>query len=445
MALVILGINHRTAALETRERVAFAPELMIKALHDGLVDIDGDDFAILSTCNRTELYVSGELSSTGAMLEWLAKDRNLQANDLEPACYEYRDDAAVAHMMKVASGLDSMVLGEPQILGQMKSAFAVAEAAGTVTGPLHQVFQQVFATAKRVRTETAIGENPVSVAYAAVSLAQQIFSRMKDVHALLIGAGETVELLARHLREQGVGQITVANRTLSHAQEMAEKFSADAILLTDIHDKLHEADVVISSTASQLPVLGKGAVESALKKRKHKPIFMVDIAVPRDIEPEVGQLDDIYLYTVDDLKSVIEVNLRQREDAADQAEVIISEGVASWQKQLRGQGVASTIRAFRGTVGAVRDSELDKALSALNQGQAPEQVLRQLAHGLTNKLLHTPTANLKRAGELGHHEHIRWTQELFGLQEPVEQTANKAAEHISGNDNEGEIDEQEQP
>ena len=421
MALIALGINHRTAALETRERVAFAPELMMTALQDGLAGVGSEDFAILSTCNRTELYASGDLASDTTMLEWLASERGLEPSDFESSCYTYRDDAAVRHMMKVASGLDSMVLGEPQILGQMKSAFAVAQKAGTVTGHLQQVFQQVFATAKRVRTETAIGENPVSVAYAAVSLAQQIFAHLKDVHALLIGAGETVELLARHLREQGVGQITVANRTLSRAQEMAEIFSADAILLSDIHDRLHEADVVISSTASQLPVLGKGAVESALKKRKHKPMFMVDIAVPRDIEPEVGQLDDIYLYTVDDLKSVIEVNRRQREDAANQAETIINEGVISWQKQLRGQDVAGTIRAFRGTVGAVRDAELGKALVALNQGQPPEQVLRQLAHGLTNKLLHTPTTRLKKAGELGHHQRIRWTHELFGLPDPADE------------------------
>ncbi|MBV1930262.1 MAG: glutamyl-tRNA reductase [Porticoccaceae bacterium] len=418
MTLIALGINHRTAALETRERVAFAPELMMTSLQEGLIRIGGEDFAILSTCNRTELYGSGDVDVSRAMLAWLASERGLDETELEASCYIHQGDAAVQHMMKVACGLDSMVLGEPQILGQMKSAFAVAEEAGTISGPLHQVFQQVFATAKRVRTETAIGENPVSVAYAAVSLAQQIFSSMQDVHALLIGAGETVELLARHLREQGVGRITVANRTLSRAQEMAEKFSADAILLSDIHDRLHEADVVISSTASQLPVLGKGAVESALKKRKHKPIFMVDIAVPRDIEPEVGQLDDIYLYTVDDLKSVIEVNLRQREDAADQAEVIIDEGVASWQKQLRGQSVASTIRAFRENLGAVRDAELDKALAALSQGQSSEQVLRQLAHGLTNKILHTPTTQLKKASELGNQAHIRWTQELFGLLEP---------------------------
>lgn len=422
MPLIALGINHRTANLDIRERVAFAPELMMTSLTDGLASLGLEDFAILSTCNRTEVYANG-VTTAGALLEWLATERHLAVQTLRESSYVFEDEAAVRHMMKVASGLDSMVLGEPQILGQMKSSFAVAQQAGTLSGQLGQVFQQVFATAKRVRTETAIGENPVSVAYAAVSLAQQIFTRMEDVRALLIGGGETVELLARHLREHGIGEIIVANRTLARAQEMAEIFSAQAILLSEIPDYLHRADIVISATASQLPILGKGAVESALKKRKRKPIFMLDIAVPRDIEPEVARLDDVYLYTVDDLRSVIEVNLQQREDAASEAEVIIDAGVLNWQKQLRGQQAVGTIRAFRDTLGAVRDAELARALVALNQGLAPEQVLRQLAHGLTNKLLHTPTTRLKQAGELGRHEHIRWTHELFGLPDPLDQTS----------------------
>ena len=416
MTLIALGVNHRTAALETRERVAFAPEMMVPSLREGFQESRADDFVILSTCNRTELYASGEAVSGDALLNWLLKVGRLEAHDLKGCTYILHEDDAVTHMMKVASGLDSMVLGEPQILGQMKAAYAVAQEAGTLSGALHQVFHQVFTTAKRVRSETAIGENPVSVAYAAVSLAQRIFARLQDIHALLIGAGETIELLARHLHEQGVGRITVANRTLARAREMAERFGAEAILLADIHDRLPEADVVISSTASQLPVLGKGAVESALKRRKHKPIFMVDIAVPRDIEPEVGKLDDVYLYTVDDLKSVIEVNMRRREDAASQAERIIAEGVESWRKQLRGQNAASTIREFRAALGSVRDAELDKALNGLAQGQAPEQILRQLAHSLTNKLLHTPTMQLKQAGEQGNLEQVRLARLLFGLQ-----------------------------
>ncbi|OUS17606.1 glutamyl-tRNA reductase [Gammaproteobacteria bacterium 50_400_T64] len=414
MPLIALGINHRTASLEVRERVAFAPDQMILSLQQGLDACGADNLAILSTCNRTELYATGSVAP-GTLLAWLADHHHLSAEALDDNYYVLEDDKAVQHMMKVASGLDSMVLGEPQILGQMKSSYAVAQKAGTADGLLSQVFQGVFATAKRVRSETAIGQNPVSVAYAAVSLAQRIFSSMKEVSALLIGAGETVELLARHLREQGVGDIIVANRTLARAQEMAEVFSAEAILLSEIPEYLHRADVVISSTASQLPILGKGAVESALKQRKHRPIFMVDIAVPRDIEPQVAQLDDVYLYTVDDLKEVIEANLRHREDAAGQAEVIIEQGVSNWKNQLRGQQAVGTIRAFRDNFGALRDAELDKALASIAQGQSAEQVLRQLAHGLTNKFLHVPTTRLKKAGEQGDSDYVRWAHDLFDL------------------------------
>ena len=414
MPLIALGINHRTASLEVRERVSFAPEQMPASLQQGCLASGADNLAILSTCNRTELFATGDTDHC-ALLAWLVAHHNLQADDLDSSYYVHCDDAAMRHMMKVASGLDSMVLGEPQILGQMKSSCAVAQKAGTAGGLLSQVFQRVFATAKRVRSETAIGQNPVSVAYAAVSLAQRIFSQMCDVTALLIGAGETVELLARHLREQGVGDIIVANRTLARAQEMAEVFSAEAILLSDIPAHLHRADIVISSTASQLPILGKGAVESALKQRKHQPMFMVDIAVPRDIEPQVSDLDDVYLYTVDDLKEVIEVNLRQRQDAANQAEGIIEQGVVSWQNQLRSQTAVSTIRAFRDSLGGVRDAELNKALAALDQGNAAEQVLRQLAHALTNKFLHVPTTRLKRAGEQGDNAYIHWACDLFDL------------------------------
>ncbi len=414
MPLIALGINHRTASLEVRERVAFAPDQMILSLQQGRDASGADNLAILSTCNRTELYATGSVDHR-ALLAWLVTHHNLAEQALDASYYAHENAAAVQHMMKVASGLDSMVLGEPQILGQMKSSYAVAQKAGTADGLLSQVFQGVFATAKRVRSETAIGQNPVSVAYAAVSLAQRIFSSMKEVTALLIGAGETVELLARHLREQGVGDIIVANRTLARAQEMAEIFSAEAILLSEIPEHLHRADIVISSTASQLPILGKGAVESALKQRKHRPIFMVDIAVPRDIEPQVAQLDDVYLYTVDDLKEVIEANLRHREDAAGQAEVIIEQGVSNWKNQLRGQQAVGTIRAFRDNLGALRDAELDKALAAIAQGQSAEQVLRQLAHGLTNKFLHVPTTRLKKAGEQGDSDYVRWAHDLFDL------------------------------
>jgi len=420
MTLLAFGINHNTASLDIRERVAFAPERVSHALAQLCEQPLIEEAIILSTCNRTEIYVrvGGNDSSPAvqALQHWLECYHQLPARALERSQYHHAGEAAIEHMMRVACGLDSLVLGEPQILGQVKSAYSVGCDAGSVGRFLHGAFQQVFSIAKRVRTETAIGENPVSVAYAAVSLARQIFSDLKQDTALLVGAGETIELVARHLSEQGIGRIVVANRTLGRADELAEKFSAEAILLADIPEHLHRADIVITSTASQLPLLGKGAVESALKKRKHKPMFMVDIAVPRDIEPEVGELDDVYLYSVDDLSDVINENRRSRQDAAAKADSIVQQGVALYLRELRALDSVATIRAYRQKSEEIRDQELSKALLSLQNGADPESVLGQLARGLTNKLLHTPTARLKQAGEAGNSQIIDLTHELFDLQ-----------------------------
>lgn len=414
MQLFAFGINHHTAAVDMREKVAFSPEEMPQAIADALAVARLEDVVILSTCNRTEIYAAAK-GEDSTLANWLAEYKQIDQPTLLGCSYSYTGDEAVRHLMRVAAGLDSLVLGEPQILGQIKSAYAVARECEAVGTLLNQAFQHSFAVAKRVRTETAIGENPVSVAYAAVSLAQQIFSDLSDVNALLIGAGETIELVAQHLFQKKVRSITVANRTLSRAQDLARNYSARAILLAEIPAHLHQADMVISSTASQLPILGKGAVESALKQRRHKPMFMVDIAVPRDIEPEVSRLRDVYLYTVDDLREVIEENRRSRESAAESAEQIIAEGVESWRKQLRGLNVVGTIRAFRQQVEDIRDAELHKALAALDKGLAAEEVLANLARGLTNKLLHGPTLKLKQAGEEGWDDHIRLAHELFNL------------------------------
>ena len=414
MGILAFGINHTTASVDLRGRVAFAPEMVIESLQQALDYLPGGEIALLSTCNRTEIYFHGEASDE-QLLSWLANCKGVALEQLHDCYYCYRDQQAVRHIMCVASGLDSLVLGEPQIFGQIKSAYAVGREAGTVATHLNQVFQSAFAAAKRVRSETAIGQNPVSVAYASVSLAEQIFADLKDVHALLIGAGETIELVARHLRDKQVGSITVANRTLSRAQELAADFSANAILLSDIHDYLPQADIVISSTASQLPVLGKGAVESALKKRRHKPMFMVDIAVPRDIEPEVETLEDVYLYTVDDLQEVIQGNLRARQSAADVAQVIIDQEADGWSRQQRSLAVVDTIRAFRDSVEKIRAEETSKALQSLQRGQDSESVIEALARNLTNKLMHKPTTILKQASEEGRDDTINATQDLFGL------------------------------
>lgn len=414
MTLLALGINHNTASLDVRERVAFSPEQVEEALQQACAEAGFSEMAILSTCNRTEIYACGDADVEG-LLAWLSRYHQLDVDALGYSHYAHSGEAAIEHMMRVSAGLDSLVLGEPQILGQIKSAYAVASAAGTVGAVLHSAFQRIFTIAKRVRTETAIGENPVSVAYAAVTLAQQIFSDLKEDTALLIGAGETIELVARHLNNCGIAKIIVANRTLDRARTLADQFSAEAILLADIPEHLHRADIVISSTASQLPLLGKGAVESSLKQRKHKPMFMVDIAVPRDIEVEVGDLDDVYLYTVDDLHGVIDENRKSRQQAAEHAEQIIAEGVAVYSRELRALSSVATIKAYRQKAEQFRDSELEKSLRALEGGADATVVLNQLARNLTNKLIHAPTTIMKGASASGRSDVVTLARELFEL------------------------------
>lgn len=417
MALLALGINHKTASVEVRERVAFAPESLCEALQEAKRMANLDEVAILSTCNRTELYCATDIEGTRALLEWLGQYHGLDVDELQHCSYAYWDEAAVRHMMRVASGLDSLVLGEPQILGQLKSAYSVAQEAGLASVELGRLFRSTFSVAKQVRSQTAIGQNPVSVAYAAVNLAQHIFADMSSSRALLIGAGETIELVARHLKRAGVEQITVANRTLARALAVAEEFDGRAVELSQIPDELPDTDILIASTASQLPILGKGAVEAALKKRKHRPIFMVDIAVPRDIEPQVGDLDDVYLYTVDDLREVIEENQRERQSAASEAEGIIETGALEYMRQLRELDAVATLRLLREQAVAVAQQELEKSRKQLKNGKDPEEVLQRLAHGLTNKLLHQPTVQLRKASSDGRSDLLELVQELYQLDE----------------------------
>ncbi len=419
MAFIALGINHKTASVDVRERVAFTPERLVEALQQLCLQTASREAAILSTCNRSELYLEQESLSAEAVLAWLADFHRLSLDELRACAYVHEEHAAVRHMMRVASGLDSLVLGEPQILGQMKSAYAVAREAGTLGPLLGRLFQATFSTAKAVRTDTAIGENPVSVAFAAVSLAKQIFSDLSSSQALLVGAGETITLVARHLHEQGVRRIVVANRTLERASSLAEQFGAQAVLLSEIPEELVRSDIVISSTASQLPILGKGAVESALKRRKHKPIFMVDIAVPRDIESQVGELDDVYLYTVDDLHEVIAENLKSRQGAAQAAEELISAGAEEFMQRLRALAAVDVLKAYRQQAERLRDDELAKAQRLLARGYPADAVMAQLARGLTNKLLHAPSVQLKKISADGRVDALTLAQELFALHEGV--------------------------
>jgi glutamyl-tRNA reductase len=414
MPLLAIGFNHKSASLALREQLAFAPDALQNAHRALCSSSHADEAVILSTCNRTEIIVHGG-GNAAEIVEWLADFHQIGAEALSASLYSYSDRDAVAHLMKVASGLDSLVLGEPQILGQVKSAFAVAVEAGTVRGTFHQLFQQIFSAAKRVRSQTAIGTSPVSVAYAAVTLAQRIFSDLSSTHVLLIGAGETIDLVAQHLHQQGVASMVVANRTLTRAEDVAARFQARGVLLSEIPEYLPTADIIISSTASQLPVLGKGTVETAMNKRRHRPQFMVDIAVPRDIEAEVGQLEDVYLYTVDDLANVISDGLAAREEAAAQAVTIIDEQVDQYLEVLRARDAVDTIKAFRQQVSAQKELELDRALKSLARGEDPERVLNQFARALTNKIVHQPTNALSQAGREGRLEVIEWSRELFGI------------------------------
>ena len=392
-SLYALGLNHQTAPLAVRERVVFH----VERLREALGEIKGSlarEAAILSTCNRTELYLDGEEPAAAA--QWLAKYHDLAPGELAPYLYTHPAERAVRHAFRVASGLDSMVLGEPQILGQMKEAARTAESAGTLGTVLHKLFQRSFAVAKEVRSTTQVGATSVSMAAAAVKLAARIFPSLKDQGVLLIGAGEMIELCATHFAAQGPARLTVANRTLERAQKLAHRFNGQAIELKDLARHLHEYDIVVSCTASSLPILGKGLVERALRARRRRPIFMVDLAVPRDIEQEAAELDDVYLYTIDDLGGIVAANLDSRRSAVVQAEAIIETQVGQFMHWMQLRENVPLIRQLREQAEEMRRLELDRALRALARGEDPATVLDALSQGLTNKLLHAPTQALKK-------------------------------------------------
>lgn len=417
MAILTLGLNYNSAPVEVRERLVFPSERLCEALRE-LVRLPRiEEAAILSTCNRTEVYCSVEPAGQETLIDWIAREQHLQRDDFSPYLYTHSDADTIRHMFRVACGLDSMILGEPQILGQMKTAYQVAAEAGTLGKTLGKLFQHTFSAAKKVRTDTAIGSSPVSVAFAAVRLAQRIFDNLGEQTAVLIGAGETIELTARHLHEQGIGEIIIANRTFDRAHTLAAQFKGFAISLAELPQHLAKADIVVSSTASQLPILGKGSVESALKARRHKPMFMVDLAVPRDIEPEVAQLSDVYLYTVDDLRNTIEEGLKSRQEAARQAEEIIDTEVEHFLAWLRSQGATATIRDFRNHAERLRDEALNEALRAIKSGKPAEDALTLLARSLTNKLIHLPSAQIRQAGVDERHDLIAAARELFQLKD----------------------------
>ncbi|WP_153129845.1 glutamyl-tRNA reductase [Dechloromonas hortensis] len=390
-----LGINHHSAPLAIRERVAFGADKLQHALSDLTRSQPVKEVAILSTCNRTEIYCSAE--TPDVVIDWLAKYHQVERGELSPFLYTHDQPEAIRHAFRVASGLDSMVVGEPQILGQMKDAVRAAEESGTLGTQLHKLFQRSFSVAKEVRSTTAIGANIVSMAAAGVHLAERIFESIEGQRILFIGAGEMIELCAAHFCARQPKQVTIANRTLERGRALAERFNGTAIRLDELGEHLAAHDIVVSCTASPLPIIGLGMVERAIKIRRHRPIFMVDLAVPRDIEEEVGALDDIFLYTVDDLAQVVESGLESRQAAVVEAEDIIASRVQDFLGWLQARDTVPVIRSLRDSAERMRRHEMEHAIKLLAKGESAERVLEQLSQRLTNKFLHAPTQALNQA------------------------------------------------
>ncbi|MEN3372820.1 glutamyl-tRNA reductase [Dechloromonas sp. ZS-1] len=390
-----LGLNHHSAPLAIRERVAFGADKLQHALADLTHNQPVKEVAILSTCNRTEIYCAAE--TPDVVIDWLSHYHQIPRDDIAPYLYTHDQPAAIRHAFRVASGLDSMVIGEPQILGQMKDAVRAAEETGTLGTQLHKLFQRSFSVAKEVRTTTAIGANIVSMAAAGVHLAERIFERIADQRILFIGAGEMIELCAAHFCAQKPKQVTIANRTIERGRALAEQYGGTAIRLDELGEHLAQHDIVVSCTASPLPIIGLGMVERAIKARRHRPVFMVDLAVPRDIEEEVGKLDDVFLYTVDDLAQVVESGLESRQAAVIEAEDIIAQRVQDFQSWLQSRHTVPVIRALRDSAERMRRHEMEHAMKLLAKGEAPDKVLEHLSQRLTNKFLHAPTQTLNAA------------------------------------------------
>jgi glutamyl-tRNA reductase len=413
MSLYTLGLNHQTAPLDVRERIAFQPEAIGSALRDLLGRPKVKEAAILSTCNRTELYVHG--SEPEPVMQWLEDFHRVPKNTLSPYIYTLPRDKTITHAFRVASGLDSMVLGEPQILGQMKHAVRHAESAGGLGLVLNRLFQRTFAVAKDVRTRTDIGTASISMAAAAVKLAERLFPSISEQRLLLIGAGEMIELTATHFAARKPKSITIANRTLERAKALAERYNGDAIMLHELPERLHEFDIVVTCTASSLPILGKGLLERVVKARRHAPVFIVDLAVPRDVEPEAGKLNDVFLYSVDDLANIVKGNLQIRRESVAQAEQMIATQAESFLRWLDGRAVVPTITAIHGHHDALRAAELERARKLLQGGTPPEQVLELLARGLTNKFLHAPTQALNQAGDSERAELVALFERMYQI------------------------------
>lgn len=413
MPLLAFGISHRTAPLEIRERLAFAAEDYAREVAE-LRQLPGVEEAVLvSTCNRTEIYVAASAAGAQAVADWLVRRSGLGAETVGRHLYRLGGQAAVQHLFQVASGIDSVVLGEPQIIGQLKDAWQSALQAGGAGKLTDRLFQHAFATSKQVRNETGIDQHPVSVAYIATVLARQIFGDLTARTVLLVGAGEMVRLCGRHFHQHGVRRLLVANRSLERARAVAEAFAAEPLPLSDLAQRLGEADIVISSTASREPVVGVAHVANALRQRRRKPMFLVDLAVPRDIDPEAGQLNDVYLYTIDDLQQVADESLTERERAAESAVGLIDLAVMDYMRWLHGARAAESLRRLRESADQNSAELAARALRQIEAGTDPTAVVQQLANTLTHRILHGPTRRLREAAEQEHYEVLKAADWLF--------------------------------
>jgi glutamyl-tRNA reductase len=418
MPLHALGINHHSAPLEVREKLAFAPERQAEALADLLSQPGVAEAVLVSTCNRTEIYCRADDAASARA--WLVRQGDQAGVAIREAVYCHSDEAAVRHAFRVASGLDSMVLGEPQILGQVKQAVRIAEQAGSMGTLLGRLFQQTFNVAKQVRTDTPLGAQSISMSAAALKLAQNVFGDLSRTKLLLVGVGEIVELAATYFAAQQPREIVVANRTLARGEAFAEKFTATAIGLDAIGARLHEFDIVVSGTAAADPILSRAMIEAALKARRRRPMFIVDLAVPRDVEASVAKLDDVFLYTIDDLGSIVQQGIESRQSAIAQAETIVSEQVQAFRAWQGARAAAPAIVQLRRRADQYRDAELARAKARLARGDDPAAVLDALAKGLANKFLHHPTQALSRAPEAEREQLMRAIERLYPEAEPAD-------------------------
>lgn len=418
MPLLAVGISHHTAPVEIRERVAITRWEVTDRVRELSAMPGVEEVIILGTCNRTEIYCLSSETGKDSLLEWIHHVNDLKPGELSEHFYSFEGEEAARHLVRVASGLDSLVLGETQILGQLKEAWQLAHDAGTMGKVLDRLFQHTFAAAKAIRTQSGISEHPVSVAYTAVVLARQIFSELQSKTVVLVGAGEMIQLCGRHLKDQGIANLLIVNRSIEKAQELAAEFDAAAMTLDQLDEALPRADILISSTASPDPIIRKGDVRAALKKRRHRPMFMVDIAVPRDIETQVSRLKDVYLYTIDDLQQVVDENMQQRSKAAESALSDVDAAVTDFMRWLYGLRAARSLKRMRQQSHDHEKDLTEKALKRLRAGHDPEEVIKQLANTLTNRILHMPSKRLREAAESKDYDILKAADRIFKTTEP---------------------------